>query len=84
MSHSITIRGTGAAVKWGYHVAATLGSWTVTGRTLTASVLTSDTMAVSQRPLVFVVPRPKGEWRWDVDSLQIADGTLTASLVPQE
>jgi hypothetical protein len=82
--HQVTMRGPEGAVKWGYHTAASLGSWSVTGQTLTAKVVSVDTCAVTQQPLTFVVPRPRGAWRWTVTALHIADGTLTASVSPQE
>jgi hypothetical protein len=48
-------------------------------------VLSADAFKVSQRPLTFVVRRPKGvTWRWPVQTLQIDSGSLTASLGPQE
>jgi hypothetical protein len=74
---------------WSYHTAASLGPWTMTmgpeGITLTASVLSADAFKVSQRPLTFVVRRPKGvTWRWPIQTLQTDSGSLTASLGPQE
>lgn len=72
-------------LRWGYRTAATLGAWTVEGVpgawTLTAAVVQQDDFAVSQRPLLIVTPNG---WRWPVETLQIADGTLTASVSPQE
>lgn len=81
------IRGSDAAVKWGYRVAAALGPWELTaegaGGTVTASVVTHDAAAAAQQPLAFVVSRPKGQrWVWPVHSLQIVDGRLMASVGP--
>jgi hypothetical protein len=81
------IRGSEALVRWGYHTAASLGPWTLNaeggGGTVTATVVTHDACAASQQPLTFVVPRPKGhKWVWPIQSLQIADGKLTASVGP--
>jgi hypothetical protein len=88
MNH-IHVRGTGAEVRWGYHRAATLGSWTMqsgpTGATVTAQVASVDAFKVSQRPLTFTVPRPKGlTWSWPILTLQISGSECTASLGPQE
>lgn len=85
----VVLRGPGAEVRWGYRRAAVLGPWTLTsepsGTSVTASIATVDAFAASQQPLTFVVPRPNGQpWRWAVQSLQIADTTLTASLGAQE
>jgi hypothetical protein len=85
------IRGSGAVVKWGYHVAASLGPWTLSaegaGGVVTATVVTHDACAVSQQPLAFVVPRPNGhKWVWPVQTLQISGDqlTLTVNMAPEE
>lgn len=77
---ALTIRGVTARILWGYHHAATLGSWTVDAHALTATVTDVDTFRVSQSPLTFVV----GVMRRPIEGLQIAGGTLTARLGPQE
>lgn len=87
--HNLVFNGLEAEVRWGYRRAISLGPWTLTAKgtdvTVSASIVTADTFAASQRPLVFVVPRPnKQPWRWSVESLQIADGRITAGLGPQE
>lgn len=82
---TVVVRGPAGVVEWGYHVAASLGPWTLDGSTLTAPIQTSDAFALSQQPLAFVVPRPAGyPWRWPILSLQVVDGALTATLGPQE
>jgi hypothetical protein len=76
------MRGAAGAVMWSYHVAASLADWTYTaepdGGTVTAKVVTHDAFKVSQQPVTFVVRRPTGQWTWPIQSLQIANGTLTA------
>lgn len=90
MAHSLMIHGEEGQVRWGYLSAVTLRSWTMakdeTGQlTLTAGVASVDTFRASQRPLMFVVPRANGAWRWPIlTELQIVDGTLSASLGPKE
>lgn len=89
MESRVVIRGPEGHVRWAYHKAASLRSWVVqvepSKSTLTATVVSTDAFAVSQSPLTFVVPRPKGQpWRWPIISLQIADTSLTATLGPQE
>ena len=84
----IAVHGPTGELRWSYHLAASLGPWTMHSEnaqlTLTASVVSQDVYAVSQRPLTFVVPRPSGDWRWKVLTLQIVDGSLSATLDPQE
>ena len=87
MSHRLTLTGKSAVVQWGYAAAATIGPWAITvlpdGGTLTATVVSADTFKVSQQPLTFVVTRQPGHcWRWPITMLQIADGSLTATLGP--
>ena len=88
MNNRMVLRGLGGAVKWAYHTAVSLETWTLTaeptGINLTATVVNHDTFAASQRPLVLVIPRPSGQWTWPVESLQIVDGTLNAVLGQQE
>jgi len=84
----ITIRGVTGTLYWGYFLAGTVGSWTVVRGgptdpgTLTATVITVDTFRASQHPITFVVQHKHGVWRWALDTLQIADGMLTARLSP--
>jgi len=85
----VTIKGMSGEVRWAYHSAATLKDWSVTaeptGDTLTASIVSLDTFKASQRPLTFVVARPKGQpWVWPIQSLQVTDTTLKATLGPVE
>lgn len=81
-------KGHEAGLWWGYHQAASLGAWTVrmdtTGSTLEATVREHEDHRVSQRPLVFEVPRPGTPWRWTVETLQINGSALTATLGPLE
>lgn len=85
---SVTIRGVEAVLRHGYHVAGTLGPWTVTrgdsGWTLSASVIKADAFRVSQRPLAFMATHATGTWRWSVTTLQITGASLTAVLGPME
>jgi hypothetical protein len=88
MGSSITIKGVEGSLRWSYHQAATLRDYVVTktpeGWTLSATVVSSDTFRVSQRPLVFVATHAQGAWRWSVQSLQIEGASLTAMLGPKE
>lgn len=85
---TVAMRGVSGRVQWGYQVAAILPTWELTGNadggTVTGPAVSLDTFRVSQRPLVFVVPRAKGSWRWPLieGTLQITGDTLTASVGP--
>jgi len=76
----ITFRGQAAQIRWGYHCAATLGTWTVEAGVLSAQIEHVDAFRVSQSPLMLVV----GASSHPLDGLQISGGTLTARLGPQE
>lgn len=89
MFRNVTITGAVATLRWAYHQAAELRTWTVTkgeagSFALSASVVSHDAFRVTQRPLVFVVQTANGPWRFPVLSLQIEGVTLTASLGPKE
>jgi hypothetical protein len=75
-----TIRGAAAEIRWGYQRAATLGSWTIDDQTLVATVTTVDAFRVAQSPLTVVI----GSLVRPIHGLQIAGGTLTARLGPEE
>lgn len=86
---SFVLKGSAAVVQWGWHNAAQLGSYTFTasdvGGDVTAMVTSVDAVKLSQPALTFCITRPNGtRWTWPVLSLHIADGTLSASLGPQE
>jgi hypothetical protein len=81
--------GVNGLVRWGYHTAASLPTWTLSakdaGFALTGSVREADTFRLSQSALTFRVPRQNGSvWVWPILELHIADGALIATLGPQE
>lgn len=83
--HAIVYRGWSGCLRWGYTEAASLGAWTLSADAsgsgqLTATIRTVDHFRVTQSPLVFVAPRPAGEWRWPVESLTIQGSDVTATL----
>ena len=85
----LRISGQDAAIRWGYHAAAVVRSWTVTREdggsyVLAAAIVSSDAYRLSQRPLVFVAPHAKGAWRWPIEALQMTGASLTATLGPKE
>jgi len=86
---AVTVTGAAGTLRCGYHVAGTVGAWTVAKAeeghfVLSAQVQDLNAVRFKQRPLVFVVATTKGEWRWPITAVQIADTTLTASLGPPE
>jgi hypothetical protein len=87
--NTLTFGGAEGELRWGYHHAASLGTWTLKagqeGLVLTAKVVSHDTFRTSQPSLTFRVPRPKtAPWVWPVESLRIEGGTLHAVLTPQK
>jgi hypothetical protein len=79
------VRGVVGLIKWHYFTAAAVNGYTVTrSRTdvwsLRCNVVNADAFKMSQRPLRFVAPHEKGEWVWMIESLELRDGTCTASL----
>jgi hypothetical protein len=86
---TFTYRGLEGELRYGWHQAAVLGSWTMTttpsGLALTATVVSQHALWMSQSPLTFRVNRQHAlPWVWSVESLQIESGTLTAKLTQTE
>jgi hypothetical protein len=89
MPGSFTCRGVVGELRWGYHLAAVLGPWTLAmspgGLDLTATVVSHDAFRTSQPSVTFHVTRQdKAPWVWPVESLQIANGVLSARLTQTE
>lgn len=81
--NSVDLTGPAAELKWAWHTAATLASWTMSSNgTVTAQVVRCDDFKVAQRPLKFVVPRPSGAWEYNVVTLQITGTSLSATVTP--
>lgn len=82
--NSVTITGVHGQLFWGYALAGDVRRWTATRSnghgTLTGTIATADGYRVQQRPLVFVVPHDKGEWRWPLGTVDITNGVLTATI----
>lgn len=85
---TLTVRGTKAALLWGWHEAITLKAWAiykVKGEwMLTATMERVDPFQSRQRPLLFTAPRPGGFWAWSVSNLDIGARQLRATLGPPE
>ena len=79
-----TITGRAATIKWGYHTVASLGSWTCTPGTMTATLLSCDAFGITQDPLTVHVPAGPRVWRWAVESLSRDGLTVTMQIRPEE
>jgi len=92
-------RGMVGHIRWHYYVAAEVHGYTVVPSgdrwSLSAQLVASDAFKMSQRPLIFVAllvkPRDLGggiygtktEWRWEIDTVSLAEGgRMTATLGP--
>jgi hypothetical protein len=82
----MTITGLVAEVWWGYHKAASLGSWSFSrtrgqaGGALTATVIDSDAFKLTQSPLTVVIPAKPQAWRWALSEVEVSGSTLTATV----
>lgn len=87
-AEGLQIRGVIGQIKWSYYIAAGVHGYTVTRDkqtkvwSLVATVVVSDAFKMAQRPLIFVAPHKKGEWRWEIVSHQLVNGTVRATLTP--
>jgi hypothetical protein len=85
----LSISGVVGHVKWAYYTAAAVNGYKVTRSadnrwSLRGTIVLADAFKLSQRPLMFVAPTEKGEWRWPIVDLQIISGELTAQLGPPQ
>jgi hypothetical protein len=70
------IRGVVGQITWSYYTAAAINGYTVTRTkagqwSLAATVVVANAYNLRQRPLMFVAPHAKGEWRWPIESLDM-------------
>ena len=83
----LRMHGDQAELRWSYHRAAALGPWEYTSthgtreeptpivREFAAVVRECSPLALRQRPLTLVLPRPKGVvWRFPVETLVVLPG----------
>jgi hypothetical protein len=81
----VSVKGVVGQIKWAYYNAAAINGYAVSrgadgAWTLSGTVVTSDSFKMAQRPLIFVAPHAKGEWRWPIEQLSIVNGRVTATL----
>jgi hypothetical protein len=75
-------------IEYGYDAAATLEKYTVTRNqttgeyVLAARCVASNAYALTQRPLVFVVPTVRGDLRWPVLEFTVEGEAVWARLGP--
>lgn len=93
MFHSLTLRGRGGSVLWGYRVAAAIRTWTVRRApkdeggawTLSATFERVYPFELRQHGLLFSAPRVGGFFVWPVLEPPHVDATrLVAKLGPPE
>jgi hypothetical protein len=85
MLGSVVINGQGGTLSWGYYVAARVPTWTIARAedgswALSGQLESVDPYRVSQHPLRFVA----NGLAWPIETLQIADASLSAVLGPEE
>lgn len=76
---------------WGYFAAGAINGYTAQRQpdgtwVLRGTLVTCDAFKIRQRPLIFVAPHARGEWRWPVQTLDVGEGAgpraLRATLGP--
>jgi hypothetical protein len=81
---TIVVSGDGGTVRWGYHVAATLGAWTFDGAVVQAQVDSYDPVRVTQSGLTFEVQQMnRPPMVRPVIWIQVTDGAATLRLGPK-
>ena len=78
------MRGPGGTLWRGYHVAASLGCWTLTaepdGWDLTAAIISRHPIWSASGPFELELTAPKICWRWPIASLNVRGDTAHATL----
>jgi hypothetical protein len=82
------LSGETGSIRWGYHLAATVGPFTITrgtgGYRLAATIVEADAARLRQQPLVFVMPLTWAgravAWHWAIRGCELIDGRLLADL----
>jgi hypothetical protein len=85
-----SVNGAKGAVRWSYHLAASLGAFTITRSAppakrlvLTAHIVALNPYRLAQAPLVFELDMPGGPpCRWAIRSVRVDGTQLTAELDP--
>lgn len=84
----LRLRGAQASIRWGYHEAMALGSWSFTGSgqggQLTATVLHRDAFRLTQRPLQLVLMVNGLPVRWPVHSITEEGSSVQLQVGPKE
>jgi hypothetical protein len=83
------MHGVRGAVKWGYHLAATVDDYTIHVSppperrwTLTARLTTTNPFALAQTPLVFEAPVTRSVFRFRITTIAVVGLSLSATLEP--
>ena len=87
-----SIAGVVGSITWAHYVAAAINGYTITKKDqtwrLSATVVRADAYNLAQRPLLFVVPHAKGQWRWPILTIDqgpdVGPHQLRATLGPPE
>lgn len=81
---ALVLKGVVGQIKWSYYTAAAINNYTVSQSdgqwTLRATVVNHDAFKLKQKPLIFVAPHEKGDWRWPIEGYELQGGVLTAHL----
>lgn len=81
-----SISGVVGKIERGYYPAASINGYVITrgraGWALRATVVACDAFNLSQRPLVFIAPFDRGEWRWRIRRVEYPEGDYPPARVP--
>lgn len=78
---NVRIAGEGGAILWGWKRAATLGAWSYDNGWLSAAIVESNSFALSQTPLTWVIPNgEKPPTRRQLELVSVAGGRLNAQV----
>jgi hypothetical protein len=68
-----------------YHLAATLGRWSLDAGVFTGRIVTTDPYRLQQKPLTLVIPRAGRPFEWRLTDVAIVGEELTGHVsIPTE
>jgi hypothetical protein len=86
MGSQLRMAGSHGEVRWGYHRAATVTTWSLEWGILQAALAEADPIRLAQRPLAFVVSNAgtgRPDFSRELLNVVVRGATLTARLGPR-
>ena len=90
MFDTLTITGAAGTILHGYRDAVVLTAWRITRVKeegcwiLRGTIARVNRVEARAKPLLFTAPRPGGFWAWPIQTMDLGEASLRATLGPPE